>query len=340
MVRPLGFRAGGKSEPYAGRLERGPRATATRISVEEDRLQLSESSGFALRSGPTRLFTVNDGNGAGFRFVEKGGVWWHERNDGADGVRAALGTWVTTDVLLARPLESTGEMWSHARADEDTDALVLRNTARRAAWSSLAFATRAAAARLLEITVDELEVGVRYVLVDGVLVPEVFMADRLENGAGFVSHLAQAPVFPGVVNELRTAISGWDDPQHHCDSACYSCLRDWWNAPYHPLLDWRLAADALEIVTQGKPQLDRWKAPAMAAAAAVCSDKGWTTPVDEGEVIVLEPRRGMRIEVVHPLRQPQAAGNGLVVDAFSLANRPASVLAAAAQAMRRQRAGG
>lgn len=339
MVRPLGFRAGGKSEPYAGRLERGPRATATRVSVEEDGLKLDESSGFALRSGPTRLFTVNDGNGSGFRFVEKNGTWWHERGVGSLGVTTALGIWVKTDVLLARPLSSTTDAWSHVREEEHSDLTVLRNTARRAAWSSLAFAARAAAARLLEITVDELEVGVRYVSADGALIPEVFMADRLENGAGFVSHLASAAVFPGVIGELRVAISGWDDARHQCDSACYSCLRDWWNAPYHPLLDWRLAADALEIVTQGEPQQDRWRAPALAAAAAVCADKGWAPPVEDDEAITIEPRPGTRILVNHPLRW-NAASDALVVDAFSLAHRPARVLQAAAHAARARRNAG
>jgi hypothetical protein len=32
---------------------------------------------------------------------------------------------------------------------------------------------------------------------------------------------------------------------------CPSGLRDWSNTPYHPLLDWRLAADLLEILAHG-----------------------------------------------------------------------------------------
>jgi hypothetical protein len=33
-----------------------------------------------------------------------------------------------------------------------------------------------------------------------------------------------------------------------CDSSCYDCLRDYFNMPYHPLLDWRLARDLLAIL--------------------------------------------------------------------------------------------
>src|SRR5439155_13226646 len=90
------------------------------------------------------------------------------------------------------------------------------------------------------------------------LYPESFLADAIENGAGYVSFLAQPAEFDDLVDRVEKLIDGWEDGDHGCDTSCYACLRDYTNSIYHPLLDWRLAADALDVLRYGAPRRDRW----------------------------------------------------------------------------------
>ena len=78
----------------------------------------------------------------------------------------------------------------------------LITTARRAAWASLAFALRVQAAVTLNVEPRELEGGMRLIAVpgQGVHVPQMFLADAIENGAGFTTFLRD----PGA---LRAAAS-------------------------------------------------------------------------------------------------------------------------------------
>lgn len=45
------------------------------------------------------------------------------------------------------------------------------------------------------------------------------------------------------MSQLIDELEAHSDDGVTCDSSCYECLRDYQNQPYHPLLDWRLAAD-------------------------------------------------------------------------------------------------
>jgi hypothetical protein len=207
-------------------------------------------------------------------------------------------------------------------------------TARRAAWTSLAFALRAAAADLLQVEVRELDAGVRLIATnDGDdLYPEVFLTDVIENGAGYVTHIAQADVFERMLDHAERLIAEWDDPARHgCDSACYRCLKDWSNNPYHPLLDWRLAADALEILRYGQPRHDRWRSTRLAAIHAAEEAFEWTCADPEAGEPVLVTHLGRRtVRLVHPLRHhPDAPAGGtaseLLADVYNFDRRPGRV---------------
>ncbi|WP_280464250.1 DEAD/DEAH box helicase [Nocardia cyriacigeorgica] len=83
----------------------------------------------------------------------------------------------------------------------------------------------------------------------------VFLADTAENGAGYALELGDPVAFRRLLfdalDELRTT---WEGPSHanNCDTSCPDCLRSYSNARQHPLLDWRLALDMLELVTGEK----------------------------------------------------------------------------------------
>lgn len=169
----------------------------------------------------------------------------------------------------------------------------------------------------------------------GIHVPQLFLADAIENGAGFTTFLRAKPRFAELVDTtLATVASHWEDPARHaCGSSCPGCLRDWSNTPYHPLLDWRLAADLLEVLIHGAPQRDRWETVRARAVDKVCEDVTWTV-VERGTRPVLDTGASGLICVVHPLDpvDPELAsgvatahGPALPFDCFNFDRRPGEV---------------
>jgi hypothetical protein len=164
--------------------------------------------------------------------------------------------------------------------------------------------------------------------------PQLFLADSIENGAGFVTWLVEPQRFSELLDGTRGLMADWADPAlHACEGSCPSCLRDWSNTPFHPILDWRLAADLLEILTDGRPSVDRWAGIRDAAVRGVCDDFGWTV-LDGGSRPVLDCRDGSRVCVVHPLEAVDAGlvagvqtthGPALPFDVFNFDRRPGEV---------------
>ena len=70
----------------------------------------------------------------------------------------------------------------------------------RAAWYSLAFSLRMAAAVLLDIEPGELDGGMYVTRQDGVAQAQAFLSDRLENGAGYATYLSKADTFTSLVD--------------------------------------------------------------------------------------------------------------------------------------------
>jgi Lhr-like helicase len=143
----------------------------------------------------------------------------------------------------------------------------------RAAWYSFAFFLRVAGAELLDIDTQELDAGFRAVLSATGPRGQAFMSDKLENGAGFCRWLAQPANFirilgQGNVDDPATIAARWNTShpgrgplpsEPHaiaCDTSCNRCLRDFFNLPYHGLLDWRLALDLARIARDAQFSLD------------------------------------------------------------------------------------
>ncbi|GAA4020260.1 DEAD/DEAH box helicase [Deinococcus rubellus] len=114
----------------------------------------------------------------------------------------------------------------------------------RAAWYSLAYALRDAAAVMLDIEGGELEGGMFVGGGQGQAEASAFLSDRLENGAGYANFLGQPQEFRQLLGHLNTDLRrAWTDHQNTCDASCARCLRDYTNLAFHPILDWRLALD-------------------------------------------------------------------------------------------------
>lgn len=176
---------------------------------------------------------------------------------------------------------------------------------------SLAFLLRNAAARLLDVGPDELVTEISPKKLDETtVVGEVFLADRLENGAGYATWMTQH------LDELLVAAKAesarhLDHSGSGCDGSCYDCLRDYSNSAYHPLLDWFLAGEALSLLTGGGLDLDG--DPWEAAVAAYGTAFGWSLARDlPGARVLTSDRDGRGLLVAHPLLRAQPAARMLV----------------------------
>lgn len=126
----------------------------------------------------------------------------------------------------------------------------------RAAWYSVAFFLRTAAAA-------ELDAGFRSLKVGGRPIGQAFLSDKLENGAGYCRWFGAAARFQGLLNQANPGISEsladlWmqESHRHECDTSCNYCLRDCYNLPYHGLLDWRLALDMARLAASSTAIID------------------------------------------------------------------------------------
>lgn len=346
LSRPNGFRSSWSDfdlEPYEGVTQRVTRASTPKLTMPAHWDIKYSKSGLDVNAGSTILHSVNDAGGDGFLLAPssqpQGGMLvpdlvppgWAS----GGGQPYVLGAAYATDVMTASASQPRSEKWSHLLFSSVDDRLALFTIARRAAWTSFAFLLRMAATVELAVEPRELEAGIRLIADgSGAFFPQLFLADAIENGAGFVTYLAEAARFPDLIVCAERLVAQWhNSAEHQCDSSCPSCLRDWSNLNYHPILDWRLAADTFEILTSGRPRRDRWGAILSRAVQAVADDFNWRV-LDAGNEPVLETHDGRLLIVVHPLRNVDglmaggietAYGRALPVDAFNFDRRPGEV---------------
>src|SRR5262249_33942890 len=132
---------------------------------------------------------------------------------GGPAQRYILGARYATDVLVARPQAPDGPGHSHICYAGAGGRQGLITTARRAAWASLAFALRVQAAVTLNVEPREFEGGMRLIAAaGGVHVPQIFLADSIENGAGFTTWLREPLRFEQFVDDtLAMVAADWED---------------------------------------------------------------------------------------------------------------------------------
>lgn len=132
----------------------------------------------------------------------------------------------------------------------------------RAAWYSFAFLLRTAAVALLDVDVQELSAGFR--TIQGATGPagQVFLSDSLENGAGYCRWISQHTNFNQILGQLAVLPPGEVSAQFlgqhaaECDTSCNRCLRDFYNLPYHGVLDWRIGLEMARLAHDAAIPLD------------------------------------------------------------------------------------
>jgi len=229
-----------------------------------------------------RLVQYNDNGGSLFSIVKQGGSlvatdeWLYRKNDlgswspPASADRCiAIGEVRVTDVLTVEfnpdICQAPGPgLVPYARS------LV---PASIAAHRSFAEVLRRLCKIELQLSPDELVVDLNRYPYEGIPTARVFVADALDNGAGYAAELGRPEVFGRLLAEGRARLSARleNDPSHSqtCMPSCPDCLRSWDNRRHHSSLDWRLALDMLDLAAGEEVKLDRWFSIGFDRAAAL-----------------------------------------------------------------------
>ena len=265
---PAGFCTDYRPTDFEGSFTRSARGTSPRIVPDIAGLVRAEHGGTLAFAGAGDVYVVNDNAGRSFRFAPV-------TSDQSD----LHGAWVSIDLLDSLRQQVTVDQsrtWTGAiGVAKRTDAMLMGlrrertglellpyTPAVRAAWYSFGFLIRSAGSRLLDIGLSELQVGysIRQLGdVDGHRTQtEIFLADDLDNGAGYATWLGSPARLPDLILEADDRVKELNGPEHDCDSSCPDCLRDFTNHIYHPLLDWRLARDLMHLHLDLELDVEQW----------------------------------------------------------------------------------
>jgi hypothetical protein len=168
---------------------------------------------------------------------------------------------------------------------------------------------RSEAARQLDIGTAELTVGYSVRQEADHVRVEAFLADSLENGAGYCSRLGQREQLAKLLEGSDRFAEELSKPPHdECDSSCPDCLRDFSNLVFHPLLDWRLGRDLLDLLLGRTLDTDRWTEDERILAEAFAGDFYGETQRLDGGAWAVRSEEGLVI-VRHPFESPTDATN-------------------------------
>ena len=270
LYEPRGFRTSFVPRDYDDHAERGPLLPPPQLSVGS---QEPTSSRVLCLDAVSRtdadVYVVNDNEGQLFEMYRADhglevpdprlyvGRRGPEVPDRDPDVVGAIGSVRRTDVLTLT-LRSSVLPGPDGTVDTSPDVLPMGLSA---LWS-LAELLRIAAGAELDVNPNELQVGLQpWKTGAGTLTRRIFIADSLENGAGYARHLGSPEVLARVVGTVVEGIAGRiESPRHGeaCDSSCPDCLRSYDNRFIHPHLDWRLALDLAQLAKGDALPAERW----------------------------------------------------------------------------------
>lgn len=270
MYEPLGFRTTYSARPYAvgnrrRHIKSPPTFTPVENPVDSFELQGLATSVFE----QSRMVEFNDNRGELFELAPQPDGSVVATNDGlyasevalsfgeptSPPFRGAIGSVKVTDVA------TFDIMNAHTGSGS---VPISRNIvpAAQAAYWSIAEVLRTAVRVELDIDPAELTSGLQQIRrPQGFDVARVFVADTLENGAGYSVEIGKKDNVQRLLSETRTLLESlWEDPAHvSCTSSCPDCLRSWDNQRLHGALDWRLGLDMLDLAAGEPLKNSRWQ---------------------------------------------------------------------------------
>ncbi len=273
MYQPSGFRTSFRSRAYDDQIERGTSASSPELGlgVQEDDAFVFNACRVAIRRNAP-VFTINDNRGQLFRmFRSRGGVVVPDPtiygddppnlgvdSDSRSDFVGAIGSINPTDVM-------TIDISEAALPGPSGVIAISRRLcpAGLPALYSFAEGVRRACAAELDVGVDEFTVGLQpHQSSDGtgVLTRKIFIADSLDNGAGYATYLGTPQRLGAIFDRMGQAEQEWAASKHSgtCDASCPDCLRSYDNQKLHGFLDWRLACDVSDLAMGKELNLERW----------------------------------------------------------------------------------
>lgn len=276
MHQPLGFRTTFQEVDYDGDEDQSASAGAPTISVDGEPDVEAHVHGARLSTyTQARLIQINDNNGRLFEIGQDGGSWLATDSElfsdlknwpptyAVGSKQIAIGEMRTTDVLTVGldSVHAPGGLVPYSPKQVPAGL---------AAYRSLAEVLRRAAKRLLDIDPQELSFGL-HPQADGSM--RVFLADALDNGAGYAAEIGVAANFTQLLASTRLSLRDqWIQKAHsECNSSCLDCLRSYDNSRLHGLLDWRLAMDMLDLLAGEHLSSARWMELGQRAASGIAA---------------------------------------------------------------------
>lgn len=316
--QPLGFRTTYKVSDFRDSTDESPRAGHIALALTDQPISEVEVRGTFLKVyDRARLVQINDNNGRLFTvgsdndrsvLVDEPTLFADVKGWPPPGLpqsrKIAIGELRVTDVLTIKP---------GAAAPLPGGAISMRSEvlpAGHAAFWSLTEVLRRGAKRLLDIDPVELVAGLHP---EGQGQMGVFLADALDNGAGYAIELGRHDNFSRLLTQTRARLTDeWSQSDHaHCTSGCVDCLRSYDNRFLHHFLDWRLALDMLDLLAGDVPDARRWTdlghtvAEGLEQTALMTVRRGQTSA---GVPYVHSPDTGKAVLIGLPL-WPRDAGN-------------------------------
>ena len=271
MVEPLGFRTSYKTRDYDSSVERNFHGYEPVLEpIEGDNNETKEIGGLTVTPySQKNILIMNDNKGKLFKLNEKPYLVYDESNypeealdfierqpsymTNTESKEVALGAMKVTDICLIK--------FHSEFLNKKTHILdLLEVPYAKHALRSFAELYVKIAIESLNIETGEIQLGYQRKRFDGNLIEQVFLSDKLENGAGYADKLSKPEevkkILDRIINDIKPI---WEGSWHKdCDSSCQNCLRNYDNRKVHGLLNWKLALDMAEIAYDVKYDEDRW----------------------------------------------------------------------------------
>jgi DEAD/DEAH box helicase domain-containing protein len=286
LYQPLGFRTDYHPRDFDDQTERGASTGWPQLALGPEPPTRAIGAISVQVRPSANVFTINDNDGDQFEmFRDRDGsvvvpdprlysdAPWITQPEGAVPILGAIGHVRPTDVLVVT-LDALPVPGPEPVLAVDPNVL----PAGLAALRSFAELLRVASAVHLDVAAAELQVGLQSVKLGNVLTKRIFLADSLQNGAGYSTNLGEEEelrqVLGLIVGDLRKRFSA--ENHSHCDPSCPDCLQSYENRRLHPILDWRLALDLSELAAGETLDVDRWlgRAETMTSAFAEAFSEG------------------------------------------------------------------
>jgi Lhr-like helicase len=244
-VRPeYYFVDGHTAETYSGHIRSDPQ-TILRQYIPQSSRETIKVENFSLVSSKGIVKSINCNDMDGFNFAQdfgrdRQGAWIEEGTSTAEGDPWALYSERFTDFLQIRYSDCEGYF--------EGAGFGSAGSAIKSAWISLGELFRTGMCLLEDIEPNEIQT---YAKIQG---GEwgLFLADTLDNGAGYCTKYADPEEFLVLCDNLEARVLPdmllSESHLKNCLTSCHKCLRNYDNRLHHHELSWRLALDLFRLM--------------------------------------------------------------------------------------------